>query len=172
MDYGPWLLGPASTCIKLGLDLIICDMNLVCTKIHDIKLREKKYKQKQKLYGIWICLYCSKYSKPKQKIIVSVKWKTPQPLWHKLNTDGSALGCPGLAGGGGLLWDHHGKWIKGFRRAIGWANSLHAELWAVRDGPSLCIQLNIPEIEIELDTKSVVDLLNSNIVPYAPGWWL
>ncbi|KAK7839671.1 putative ribonuclease h protein [Quercus suber] len=55
--------------------------------------------------------------------------------------------------------------------SIGWANSLYAELWAVRDGLFLCIQLQIPEIETELDAKSVVDLLNSNIASladYAP----
>ncbi|KAK7853290.1 putative ribonuclease h protein [Quercus suber] len=74
----------------------------------------------------------------------------------------SALGCPGLAEGGGLLRNHHGRWIKGFCRAIRWANSLHVKLWAVRNGLSLCIQLQMPEIEIELDAKSVVHLLNRN----------
>ena len=112
-----------------------------------------------------------KTSNPKQKIIDNVIWKAPQPLWHKLNTDGSALGCLGLAGGGGLLRDHHGKWTKGFCRAIGWANSLYAELWVIRDGLSLSIQLQILEIEIELNAKSMVDLLNSNttsLTDYAP----
>ena len=52
ISYGPWLLGPAGTCTILGLDLLKCDMNLVCPKIHVIKLREKqKNKTKQKFYG-------------------------------------------------------------------------------------------------------------------------
>ena len=46
-------------------------------------------------------------------------------------------------------------------------NSLHAELWAIRDGLSLCIQLQLPDVEIELDAKSVVDLLNSSSVSIA-----
>ena len=48
---------------------------------------------------------------------------------------------------------------------IGWANSLHAKVWAVRDGLSLCIQLQLPNVEIELDAKSVMDLLNSSKAP-------
>lgn len=114
------------------------------------------------------CIALSPLSPNRKSVSVSSE-KPLNPSGTNLTQMALPLGCPGLAGGGGLLRDHHGKWIKGFRRAIGWANSLHAELWAVRDGPSLCIQLNIPEIEIELDTKSVVDLLNSNIVPYDPG---
>ena len=108
---------------------------------------------------------------PNQKFPITVSWKTPQPHWHKLNSDGSALGCLGLTGGGGLIRDHHGRCFKGFCRAIGWANNLHAELWAVRDGLSLCIQLQLPDVELELDAKSVVDLLNSSnasIADYAP----
>ena len=53
ISYGPWLLGPASTCTKLGLDLLKCDMNLVCPKIHDIKLRGKKKKKKNKTKTLW-----------------------------------------------------------------------------------------------------------------------
>ena len=88
-----------------------------------------------------------------------------------MSSDLSALGCLGLAGGGGLHRDHHGRWIKGFCRAIRWANRLYTKLWAVRDGLSLCIQLQIPEIEIKLNAKSMVDLLNSyiaSIANYAP----
>lgn len=105
------------------------------------------------------------------KTSVTVIWRTPQPYWHKLNSDGSALGCPGLAGGGGLFRDHHGRWVKGFYRAIGWANSLHAELWAVRDGLSLCIQLQLTDVEIELDANVAVNLLKStkaSFADYAP----
>ena len=30
-----------------------------------------------------------------------VKWEPPPQNWHKLNTNGSSLGNPGRAGGGG-----------------------------------------------------------------------
>ena len=48
--------------------------------------------------------------------------------WYILNIDGSVIGCPGLAGGGGLIWDHQGRWVKRFARAIGWSNGLEDEL--------------------------------------------
>ena len=73
--------------------------------------------------------------------------------------DGSALGCPGPAGGGGLIHDDHGKWVKGFLRRIGKVNSLEAELW---DGLILCNQLLIQELLIELDAKAIISLLTCN----------
>ena len=72
------------------------------------------------------------------------------------------LGCPGMAGGGGIIRDCLGRWVKGFTRAIGWANSLEAELWAIRDGLTLCILPQIQAIEIEIDASSVVILLSNN----------
>ena len=36
-----------------------------------------------------------------------------------------------------------------------------AELWALRDGINLCIDLNLTNVIIELDTKLVVDLLQN-----------
>ena len=36
---------------------------------------------------------------------ISVGWTKSQAMWSKLNTDGSALGSPGLAGGGGIIRD-------------------------------------------------------------------
>jgi len=57
----------------------------------------------------------------------------------KLNTDGSSMGNPGLVGGGGLIRDENGDWIVGFARNIGITTSFQAELWAIRDGFSLCV---------------------------------
>lgn len=44
--------------------------------------------------------------------IIQVRWNLPSPGWFKLNMDGSALGYPGPAGGGGLIRDDHGRWVK------------------------------------------------------------
>lgn len=43
------------------------------------------------------------------KIVVQIRWEKPQPGWIQLNTDGSALGNPGRAGGGGILRDDQGN---------------------------------------------------------------
>ena len=79
-----------------------------------------------------------------------------------MNSDGSSLGNPGLAGGGGIIRDSARNWVKGYAQAIGVTTSVAAELWALRDGIRLCIALNLPAVEIELDAKVVVDLVTSN----------
>ena len=106
---------------------------------------------------------------PKTDIIV--RWEFPTQNWFKLNSNGSALGCPRLARGGGLIRDHQGRWVKGYTRFIGWANSIETEFWVVKDGLILCLQLQVQAIEIELDAKSVIHLLSNNEVSmanYAP----
>ena len=81
--------------------------------------------------------------------------------WVKLNSDGSSMGNPGRAGGGGIIRNEEGKWIKGYARSIGNMTSIAAELWALRDGIQLCLELNLPAVIIELDAMLVVNLLRS-----------
>ena len=64
----------------------------------------------------------------KRKQILQVRWSKPEFGWVWLNKDGSSIGNPGLAGGGGLIRDHNGTWIKGFTKSIGQASSVDAEL--------------------------------------------
>ena len=53
----------------------------------------------------------------------------PPPFpYLKLNTDGSALGNPGLAGAREVLRDHRGQWISGFSLRGGLATNNMAEL--------------------------------------------
>ena len=90
---------------------------------------------------------------------IQVKW-LPLPLsWFKLNSDGSLLGNPGLAGGGGLIWSDRGEWVRGYARAIGTTSSLAAEPWVLKDGIRLCISLKLAVVEIKLDAKVAVELL-------------
>ena len=105
------------------------------------------------------------------KKLIQVRSNLPSPGWFKLNMDGSALGCPGPAGGGGLIRDDHGKWAKGFLRKISKVSSLEAKLWAIRDGLILCNQLLIQELLIKLDAKAVISLLTcktESFAQYAP----
>ena len=77
--------------------------------------------------------------------------------WYKLNFDGASIGNPGKAGGGGLIRDSQGKWVKGYMRKIGMATSVEAKFWALRDGLILTSQMGINNIVVELDAKVVID---------------
>ncbi|XP_030958826.1 uncharacterized protein LOC115980745 [Quercus lobata] len=96
-----------------------------------------------------------------QKSIVPVGWEKPPRGWLKLNTDGSAMRNPERAGGGGLIRDHDGDWLKGFARGLGFTNSALAELWALRDGLLLAKEMGIQQLIIELDALSIVLLMNN-----------
>ena len=48
------------------------------------------------------------------KMAIQVKWNKPAEGWHKLNIDGASLKNPGKAGGGGIIRDSLGHWLKGF----------------------------------------------------------
>ena len=55
--------------------------------------------------------------------------------------------------------------MAGFTRRIGITTSFEAELWWLRDGLTMCSNLNISSLIVELDAKAIVDLLvNSSYV--------
>ena len=93
--------------------------------------------------------------------VIAVRWEKPPLNWYKLNTNGASCGNPGRAGGGGVIRDNAGNWIRGFARYIGYTTSIIAEFWALRDGLNLAIQLGVQNLEVELDAKVIVDLINS-----------
>ena len=66
-----------------------------------------------------------------------------------------------MASGGGILRNEVGGWIRAFIRKIGITTSFVAELWALRDGLSMCVDMQIPALEVELDAKVVADLMNN-----------
>jgi ribonuclease HI len=104
-------------------------------------------------------------SKVKSRTSTPIKWVSPPLGWFKLNTDGSSLGNPGMAGGGEVIRNHIGEWVGGFSRAIGATTSVQAELRALKDGLELAIDLGILNLEIEIDSLVAVELVNSITSP-------
>ena len=104
----------------------------------------------------------SKGQKIKRQITIQVRWNRPPVGWFKLNADGASFGNPGKASGGGLIRDHHGSWVKGYMRHIGFTSNIVAEFWALKDGLMLASQLDITQLLVELDAKVVVDLILSS----------
>ena len=80
---------------------------------------------------------------PKQRAVVQVRWFKPPVGWFKLNLDGASCGNPGKVRGGGILRDCNGMWIRGYARSIGYASSIIAEFWALRDGLKLALSEGI-----------------------------
>ena len=72
----------------------------------------------------------------------NIRWEKPRAGWLTLNSDGSVASTVGPVGGGGLVRDENGEWVMGFARRIGNASSYLAELWALRDGLQLCLQIH------------------------------
>ena len=109
----------------------------------------------------------STYAKTSSRIIMQVRWEKLLARWCKLNTDGASGLGRDRSGCGGIIRDEHGRWITGFSRRIGAANSIIAELWGLRDGLQLCCCRNFDSIEVEIDAKAILDsLLNPNYVNY------
>ncbi|KAL0000416.1 hypothetical protein SO802_014197 [Lithocarpus litseifolius] len=94
-------------------------------------------------------------------IVKHIRWERPTSGWVKLNTDGSSLGNPGMAGSGGVIRDEEGNWLVGFARNIGITTSFQAELWGLRDGLTLCVEHNFSAVEVELDARVVLDVIAS-----------
>ena len=76
-----------------------------------------------------------------------------------MNTHGSTSEQLGVAGGGGIMRDERGNWVIGFARNIRRASSFTAELWALRDGFSICLARNFLMLEVEMNAKILVDML-------------
>ena len=108
-------------------------------------------------FMFWVGGFWGNQSRAKTSI--KVNWIKPPLNWHKLNSDCSSRGNPCLAGGGGLICDDKGLWVKGYARAVGFTTTVAAELWALRDGIRLCISLKLPAVVMELDEQLLVDLL-------------
>lgn len=119
-------------------------------------------------------MYCYSSSKaPNGSTNKLVQWEKPPSSWTKLNTDGASLGNPGVAGCGGVVRDESGNRMAGFARRIGITSSFKAELWGLRDGLTLCSNLNISALIVELDAEVLLiffKMLTMRIIFYLPFW--
>ncbi|KAL0304928.1 UNVERIFIED_CONTAM: putative ribonuclease H protein [Sesamum calycinum] len=68
-----------------------------------------------------------------------IRWHAPSPSWFKLNTDGSSLGNPGLAGAAGIIRDSAGHVHLAYQFELGTGTSVLAELTAVWRGMELAL---------------------------------
>lgn len=86
-------------------------------------------------------------------------WMPPPTDFVKLNTDGSVIGDN--AATGGLLRDAQGHWIAGFLMNIGLSTVHDSELWGLRQGLFLALNLDFKQIIVESDSLEVIKALRS-----------
>ncbi|KAL0423079.1 UNVERIFIED_CONTAM: putative ribonuclease H protein [Sesamum radiatum] len=96
-----------------------------------------------------------------------VRWHAPSPSWFKLNTDGSSLGNPGLAGAAGIIRDSAGHVHLAYQFALGTGTSVLAELTAVCREMELALTHGLAPLVVEVDATTVISLLQSR----ASGKW-
>lgn len=94
----------------------------------------------------------------------AVAWQLPPVSWVKLNTDGALQRASGVAAGGGVFRDHHGKLLLAFCSPFVAYSSFEAEIQALCLGLHLARELGFQQLWIELDALAVVQLLGST------GW--
>ena len=108
-------------------------------------------------------VYCvANPKKVRTMISKEVKWVRPAPGWAKLNTNGSFSSSNGRAGCGGIIRGSDGQWITRFAMSINASSSFAAKLWALREGLSLCMEMHLQAVEVELDASAAISLVLSN----------
>ncbi|KAL0289361.1 UNVERIFIED_CONTAM: hypothetical protein Sangu_2617500 [Sesamum angustifolium] len=96
-----------------------------------------------------------------------LRWHAPSPSWFKLNTAGSSLRNPGLAGGAGIIRDSAGHVHLAYQFALGIGTNVLAELTAVWRGMELALTHGLAPLVVEVDATTVISLLKSR----ASGKW-
>ncbi|KAL0378377.1 UNVERIFIED_CONTAM: hypothetical protein Sradi_3143200 [Sesamum radiatum] len=92
-----------------------------------------------------------------------VRWTTPPPTWFKLNSNGSSLGNLGPAGAASIIRDAEGQMRLAYQDAFGTTTSVIVELIAVWRGLELALAHELAPIVVEVDTTTVIQLLQSRV---------
>lgn len=90
---------------------------------------------------------------------IYVNWEAPPLGWYTLNTDGAAKGCPGPAGGGAIIRDHHGTLVSALVANFGSCTSFRAEVAALVKGLELARDLMIRNLVVQLDNLACVQAM-------------
>ncbi|OIT01474.1 putative ribonuclease h protein, partial [Nicotiana attenuata] len=90
----------------------------------------------------------------------NLKRKPPKLPFYKLNTDGAHNNSK--SGIGGLIRNANAEWILGFAASITTESPSTAETHALIQGLQLVLDRNLLPLEVEVDSKDIIRLLNSD----------
>lgn len=106
------------------------------------------------------------------KVEKLVKWSPPCNDWLMLNTDGTAKGKPGRAGGGRLLRDCLGKMTLDFTECYGHYTAPRAELLAQRRGLMMARQAHLRRLLVHVDSILVANWMSKELPSADPHYYL
>lgn len=92
---------------------------------------------------------------------ISMFWQPPPSGWVKVNTDGSALGSPGLLSGGGVFRNCRGLVHGCFALPLGSCYAFEAEFQAAIHAVEVALSKGWTHLWLELDSTYVVHLFHS-----------
>lgn len=90
---------------------------------------------------------------------IFIRWIAPPMDWVALNTDGAAKGSPGEAGGGGILRDNRGNFLRGFSANLGTCTAYKAELLAAEKGLEMALEVGVQKLILQMDNKACIESL-------------
>lgn len=95
-----------------------------------------------------------------------IKWYPPIALCIKLNVDGAFTPTNSHRGAGGVLRNSIGEWLLGFSCGFHCTSSNQAEFLALKQGLNLAISLGITHLEINSDSKVLIQSLVQKNCPF------
>ncbi|OIT21312.1 putative ribonuclease h protein [Nicotiana attenuata] len=101
------------------------------------------------------------------RVPLHLRWIPPSINFYKLNTDGETSLATDKDGIGGVIRNHKGEWVVGLAGPIPHVDCLSAELQALIKGLSLATQLRLLPLEVEIDAKEVITLLDNQTSRYS-----
>ncbi|MCH99988.1 ribonuclease H protein, partial [Trifolium medium] len=108
-----------------------------------------------------VCATSGVQTEASQRVAVQVRWMRPQQGYLSLNTDGAVKNGSQQAGCGGVIRNGSGNWVCGFAKALGPCSAFVAELWGILEGITIAKDRNIMRIEVQVDSKAVLQYLTS-----------
>jgi ribonuclease HI len=94
----------------------------------------------------------------REKVVSHIRWRPPKISFVKLNTDG-AYKKDQIAGCGGIIRGNQGEWLGGYAKCVGLCSAFVAELWGVLEGLRCVRRLGFMNVELNIDSVAVVQVL-------------
>lgn len=91
----------------------------------------------------------------------AIGWRANRADMVVLNTDGAMKTALGISACGGVLRDVQ-RWLGGFAKRLHVTSAFLAEMWGVLEGLNLAAAKGFNRIQLQSDSKSLVQCLSSN----------